>query len=106
MEMYCISYKRNNGNENSIIRKTKQNRLMLLLNCAVCGEKNQLLLKIKNSTIWRLNLKWIKSLTTFYFRETNFCQNCIQNSQDVLIVFVDHLLNIVKELKNLEKQVI
>ena len=39
MEMYCISYKRNNGNKNSIVRKTKQNRLMLLLNCAVCGGK-------------------------------------------------------------------
>ena len=31
--------------------------------------------------------------------ETNLCQNLILNSQDLLIVLVQHLLNIVKELK-------
>ena len=31
--------KKNTAKENSSVRKTKQNRLMLLSNCAVCGEK-------------------------------------------------------------------
>ena len=31
--------KENTANENSIDRKTKQNRLMLLSNCAVCVNK-------------------------------------------------------------------
>ena len=34
------------------------------------------------------------------------CQNCIWNSHNFLIVLVDHSLNIVKEFKSLEKQVI
>ena len=33
---------------NSRVRKTKQNRLMLLSNCAACGKKSQGSLKIKN----------------------------------------------------------
>ena len=51
METYCVSSKKNTANKNSSIRKTKQNRLMLLRNCAVCGKKNQLPLKINNSRI-------------------------------------------------------
>ena len=47
METYCVSCKKNTTNENSSVRKTKQNRLTLLSNCAVCGKKNQLLSKIK-----------------------------------------------------------
>ena len=39
MENYCVSCKKNTANENSSVRKTKQNRLMLLSNCAVCGKK-------------------------------------------------------------------
>ena len=30
MEIYCVNCKKNNGNDNSSVRKTKQNRLMLL----------------------------------------------------------------------------
>ena len=37
METYYVSCKKNNGNENSNARKTKQNRLMLLSNWAACG---------------------------------------------------------------------
>ena len=33
-----------------VLKKTKQNRLMLLSNCVVCGKKKKTL-KIKNSTI-------------------------------------------------------
>ena len=40
METYCVSCKKNIANENSSFRKTKQNRLMLLSNCALCGKKS------------------------------------------------------------------
>ena len=39
MEIYCVSCKKNTANENSSVRETNQNRLMLLSNCAVCGKK-------------------------------------------------------------------
>ena len=39
METYCVSCKRNIANKNSSIWKTKQNRLMLLSNCAICDKK-------------------------------------------------------------------
>ena len=39
METYCIICKKNTANENSSFRKTKQNRLMLLTNCAACNKK-------------------------------------------------------------------
>ena len=42
MKMWCVSCKKNTANKNWSIRWTKQNRLMLLSNCAVCGS-----LKIK-----------------------------------------------------------
>ena len=39
METYCVSRNTNTANKNSSVRKTKQNRLKLLSNCAVCGKK-------------------------------------------------------------------
>ena len=39
METYCVSPRKYTGNENSNVRKTKQNRLMLLSNCSICGKK-------------------------------------------------------------------
>ena len=39
METYCFSCKNYTANENSSVKNTKQNRLMLLSNCAVCGKK-------------------------------------------------------------------
>ena len=39
MEIYCISWKENTAKENSSVEKTKQNKSMLLLNCAVCGKE-------------------------------------------------------------------
>ena len=48
MEMYCISCKKNTANKKSSVRRTIQNRLMLLSNCAVSGKKkHEDLLKIK-----------------------------------------------------------
>ena len=66
--------------------------------------KNQLSLKIKNFQM--ISIKWIKSLTNFYWLEIDLCCNCIWNCQDLLIVLVEHLLSIVKGFKNLKKQVI
>ena len=48
MDASCASCKKNLANENSSVRKTKQDRLMLLSNCAVYGKKKSTLLKIKN----------------------------------------------------------
>ena len=45
IETYHVSYKKNIGNENLNIKKTKQSRLMLLSNCAVCGKENLVLIK-------------------------------------------------------------
>ena len=50
MEPYCVGCKKNTVNENSSVRKTKQNRLMLLLNCPVCG-KGKSLKFIKNQQL-------------------------------------------------------
>ena len=49
METYCVNYKKYTANENSSVRKTKENRLMLFLksNCAVCGKKKSTFIKSK-----------------------------------------------------------
>ena len=38
---YCVNCKKSTENENSSVRKTKQNRLMLLSNCDICGKKKK-----------------------------------------------------------------
>ena len=45
METYCISCKKYTATENSNVRKTKQNRLMLLSNRAICGKKKSTFIK-------------------------------------------------------------
>ena len=45
METYCVSCKKNNTNENSSVRKNKENRLMLLSSCAFCGKKKSTYIK-------------------------------------------------------------
>ena len=47
--MDCVSCKKHTAIENLKVRTTKQNRLMLLSKCAVCGKKNHGSLKIKKS---------------------------------------------------------
>ena len=47
METYRVSCKKKTANKNSSVRKTKQNRLMILSNCAVCGKKKSTFLKNK-----------------------------------------------------------
>ena len=43
--MYCVSCKINPGNKNYTVKRTKQNRLMLVSNCAVCGKKKSRFIK-------------------------------------------------------------
>ena len=45
METYSVSCNKNTANKNSTVRKTKQNRLMLLSNCAASGKKNSRFIK-------------------------------------------------------------
>ena len=47
MESYCVSCNKNIAYKNSSVRKTKQNRLMFLSNCAVCGKKKFTVIKNK-----------------------------------------------------------
>ena len=47
METYCVSCKKYTENENLNVRKTKQNRLMVLSNCTVSGKKKLTFLKNK-----------------------------------------------------------
>ena len=39
MEFYCLICKENTANAISSVRKTKQNRLVLLTNCALYGKE-------------------------------------------------------------------
>ena len=59
METYCVSCKKYNVNENSSVRIAKQNKLMLLSNCAICGKRKINFYKKKNSAML-INFKWIK----------------------------------------------
>ena len=47
METYCVKCKKYTENENLNVRKTKQNRLMLLSSCTVFGKKKSAFIKIK-----------------------------------------------------------
>ena len=60
MESYRVTCKKYTANENSSVRKTKQNRLMLsnIKLCCLWQEKIFLLLKIKKLIVFRIiNLK-------------------------------------------------
>ena len=53
MATYCVSCKKNIGNENSSFRKAKQIRFMLLSNCAVsCKKKSNF---IRNKELHNFN---------------------------------------------------
>ena len=45
METYCGCCKRNAENKNSSVKKTKQNKLALTSNCALCGKKKSKFIK-------------------------------------------------------------
>ena len=48
METHCISCKKNTANKNYSFRRTKHNRLMIVLNCAI--RRNLASLKIKKQS--------------------------------------------------------
>ena len=50
--MYCVGCKKNIANKNSSVKRTKQNKSVLVSNCAFCGNKN--LIFIKNQEASRL----------------------------------------------------
>ena len=50
MKADCVGCKKNIANENSNVRKTKQNRIMFLSNCAVCGKKKSTFIKNQQPT--------------------------------------------------------
>ena len=53
MEIYCVCCNKNTSNKNSSVRKTKQNRLMLLSSCTICDKKKSTFIKDKeNLTIF------------------------------------------------------
>ena len=47
IETYCVSCKIYTAHENSNVCKTKQNRLMILSKCSVCGIKELTFMKNK-----------------------------------------------------------
>ena len=53
MEKYCICCKRNTAIENSSVKKTKENKLMVLSNYVICGKKE--LIFIKNQELHNFN---------------------------------------------------
>ena len=47
MQAYCVNCKKYTAKESSSVEKTKQNRLMLWSNCAICGSKKLTFIKNK-----------------------------------------------------------
>ena len=45
METYCVNCKKNTASKNSNVRKTKQNRFMILSNCVIGGKKKSTFVK-------------------------------------------------------------
>ena len=69
--MYCVSCKKHTVNENSNVRKAKQNRLMFLSNCTACGKKKSTF--IQNRELHNFDYFKIKSLKFFYWLKANLC---------------------------------
>ena len=45
MESYCFSCKGNTANKNSSVKRTKQNRLILVSTWAICGKNKSRFIK-------------------------------------------------------------
>ena len=71
METYCVSCKRNTENENSIVRKSKQNGLMLLSNAAVYEKKKSTFIKV-NKIINNLLLAGDKFIPKLHLEQPGF----------------------------------
>ena len=51
MGTYCVGCKKSTANKNYSIRRTKENRLMLVSNCAVCDKKRLRLIKNQEASV-------------------------------------------------------
>ena len=87
METYCIRPTINTKNKNSSIRKTKQNRLMLSSNYAVCGKKKSTFIKNQelsndhfqmNKIINKFLLTRNKFMLDFAFETARIYLQCLQ----------------------------
>ena len=67
MENYRVSCKKNTANKNSTVRKTKQNRLILLSNCAFVA-RNYCYNYLKNFIDWRQTVR----ITELHLRQPIF----------------------------------
>ena len=56
METYSVSCKKNTANKNSNVRKTKQDRLILLSSWAICENKKSTF--IKNEELYDFDNIW------------------------------------------------
>ena len=75
METYCVNCKKFTENENSSVRKTKQNILMLSSIYSVYGKRKSTFIKDKelhNFAKFKMN----KIINKFYSLQTNLCHNC------------------------------
>ena len=79
METYCVGCKKLLRTKTQILEKLNTIDQCFYPILLFLARKNQPLLKIKNSTALiifeMISLKWIKSLTNFYWLKTNLCQN-------------------------------
>ena len=55
MESYCLKYKKHTKNINPQVSSTSNGKVMILSKCAICGSKNQDLLKTKKQKDYRVN---------------------------------------------------
>ena len=70
MEAYCVNCKKYTANENSNVRKTKQNRLMFLSNCAIYDKRK--LTFIKNQEFSNDNFNMNKIINKFLLTGDKF----------------------------------
>ena len=55
METYCVSCKKNTANRKSSVKRTKQNRLMNVSSCAICGMKNHIIIQSQTITQYKFS---------------------------------------------------
>ena len=81
METYCVICKKNTENKNLSVRKPKQNKLMLLSNCAVCDKEKSTFIKNKelsndqfkmNKIIKKLLLTGDKFMPELHLKQPGF----------------------------------
>ena len=87
MLSYCLKCKKNNESINPKVSKTTNGKMMILSKCAICGSKKSKFIKEQQAKGLLSNLGLRTPL----------------NKIPLLIVLVDHLLNINKEFKSLKK---